>query len=67
WYYGGKEQAISSKRDIQRLLSTAMEDKFGSTPKVFNELINKDKPSSQAASGRAKLMKAMLAKSGCEN
>ncbi|AXB30833.1 hypothetical protein DSB67_04270 [Vibrio campbellii] len=67
WYYCGKEQAISSKRDIQRLLSTAMEDKFGSTPKVFNELINKDKPSSQAASGRAKLMKAMLAKSDCEN
>ncbi|NOI81309.1 hypothetical protein F0237_11605 [Vibrio tubiashii] len=63
WYYGGKSQNISSKRDIQRLLSTVMEKKFHSTPKVFNELINKDKPSSQAASGRAKLMKSMLASS----
>ncbi|MCZ4373817.1 hypothetical protein O4H50_18630 [Vibrio diazotrophicus] len=64
WYYQGKASRVSEKRDIQKLLSKVMEDKYSSTPIVFNELINKDKPSSQAASGRAKLMKAMLSRSG---
>jgi len=67
WYFQGKPQSIASKRDIQRLLSMVMEKKFHSTPRVFNELINKDKPSSQAASGRGKLMKAMLADSKLAN
>ncbi|EGQ7891837.1 hypothetical protein H8Q55_000394 [Vibrio parahaemolyticus] len=60
WYHDGKVKNVAAKRDMQRLLSDVMEQKYHSTPRVFNELINKDKPSSQAASGRSKLMKAML-------
>lgn len=60
WYFKGKTQRIENKRDIQQLLSRVMTEKYHSAPKVFNELINKDRPSSQAASGRSKLMKYML-------
>ncbi|MDW6003248.1 hypothetical protein [Vibrio mangrovi] len=60
WFYKGRKQPISSKRDIQQVLSKAFHEKYPYMPHVFNELINRDKPSSQAAAGRSKLMKAML-------
>ncbi|UXI00775.1 DUF6079 family protein [Photobacterium sp. TY1-4] len=67
WYSNGRKLSINSKRDVQRALSKALDTEFSATPLIFNELINKDKPSSQAASGRTKLMKAMLSASKLEN
>lgn len=60
WYRSGKRLSVTSRRDVQIRLSEALEEVFSETPKVFNELINREKPSSQAASGRNKLMKAMV-------
>ncbi|MDW6092164.1 hypothetical protein SBX64_06355 [Vibrio rhizosphaerae] len=67
WFYKGRKQSVCSKRDIQQMLSKAFHDKYPYTPHIFNELINRDKPSPQAAAGRGKLMKAMLNGQNAEN
>jgi hypothetical protein len=61
WYFAGKRLAVASKRELQERLSDVMASAFRLAPKVKNELINRDKPSSQANAARNKLLAAMLA------
>lgn len=60
WYWRGKRQPIDSRRDLQTLMSDTLNEVYSKAPIFHNELINRDKPSSQAAAGRNKLLFAML-------
>jgi hypothetical protein len=60
WFFRGKALAISHQRSLQCTLSSAMDEIYASTPLIHNELINRDRLSSQAAAARNKLMQAML-------
>ena len=60
WYWGGKKLSISDRRSLQAALSKVMDRIYPDSPKVRNELINRDRLSSQAAAARNKLFSAML-------
>lgn len=60
WYQGQNQQSINNKRDIQKLLSSALESIYHQTPIIKNELINRSNPSAQANAGRRKLLTALL-------
>lgn len=60
WWFAGARVAVRSKRELQELLSQAIEATFYRSPKLNNELINRDKPSATAIAARNKLLTAML-------
>ncbi len=60
WYWQGKPVQISSKKAFQNQLSSILNKLYRHMPIIKNELINRDKPSSQAAAGRNKLLEMML-------
>tara|TARA_B100001123_G_scaffold99773_1_gene115159 strand:- start:666 stop:3431 length:2766 start_codon:yes stop_codon:yes gene_type:complete len=61
WFWQKKEQPIDSSKSLQALLSTVIgRDYFTKSPKVANELINRDLISGQGQSARRKLIQAML-------
>jgi len=60
WFWKGKELEIQNKRQLQEQFSSVLEKVYCKTPVLFNELINKDKPSAQAVAARNKLLIAML-------
>ena len=60
WYWSGKKLSISDRRSLQAALSKVMDRIYPDSPKVRNELINRDRLSSQAAAARNKLFSAML-------
>lgn len=60
WYWEGADLKVSDKRALQRQLSRVLENVFSKSPAIHNELINREKPSSQAMAGRNKLFYAML-------
>lgn len=60
WFSNGKNLNISNKRILQEKLSEILEDVYCKSPVIHNELINRDRPSSQAVSARNKLLYAML-------
>lgn len=60
WRWLGRSYKILNKRILQELLTTILKEVYSETPHLHNELINRDKPSSSAMSGRRKLMLAML-------
>lgn len=59
WYWGSEHLSIPTKRSMQEALSMVLEKVFHASPVIRNELVNRDKPSSQAAAGRNKLLAAM--------
>ncbi len=65
WYHRKDEDSksrkftIFSKRDLQVKLSRVLDAVYCQTPIIFNELINRDKPSGQANAARRKLLYAM--------
>lgn len=61
WFYNGKNLKVFDKRSFQKKLSEVLKYVFYRSPTLHNELINRDKPSSQAMAGRNKLFYAMLA------
>ena len=61
WYWSGRRMAITDRRGLQRALSRVMDQLFDKTPIIRNELINRNRPSSQAAAARNKLFYHMLA------
>lgn len=61
WYWLGKTFVITNKRDLQNKLSSILDAVYEFTPIIKNELINRTKPSSQAAGGRNRLLQAMVA------
>jgi hypothetical protein len=60
WYWQQKPLNINSKRDFQSCLSDVLGKLYYKMPIIKNELINRDKPSSQASAGRNKLLEMML-------
>lgn len=61
WFWKGKKTPVQDKRSLQKQLSKVLRSVYKKTPSLYNELINRDKPSSQAMAGRNKLFYAMLA------
>jgi len=59
WYHNAEKLEISNKRAMQHMLSSVLESVYNKTPSIFNELVNRDKPSAQANAGRNKLLYAM--------
>jgi len=60
WFYRAKRLEITNKRGLQEELSSVLKKVYKLSPKIFNELINRDKPSSQANAAKNKLVMAML-------
>lgn len=60
WFHVDSPLNIRSKRDLQQSLSTVMDSIYPYAPRIYNELINRDRPSSQANAARNKLLCAML-------
>jgi hypothetical protein len=67
YFWQGKKLEIESTRELQNKLSKILDSIYTKGPKVFNELINRDALSSQGASARVKLLKAMLEAKPIEN
>jgi len=64
WYYKGRLLSVCSVSDLRRELSRITEEVFRDTPRVFNELINRDKPSGTIINSRKKLLMGMLERHG---
>ena len=60
WYHQGSSLSVTNKRSLQEMLSAVLSKVYFKTPVIFNELINRDKPSAQANAARNKLLDAML-------
>lgn len=61
WHFGGEFRRIASRRMLQSELSQwVMDHCFPHTPIIRNELINRERPSTAASTGRKKLLAAML-------
>ena len=61
WYWRNERLEIADRRTLQHALSDVMERVYAETPLIRNELINRDRLSSQAAAARNKLFQHMLA------
>ena len=59
WYWHHKKIEVTSKRYLQKVLSEVLEEVYYSTPIIKNELINRNKTSSQANAARNKLIAAL--------
>ena len=64
WYHNNIDISVASKRGLQEELSSLLEIVYEKAPRLHNELINRDRPSSQAVSARNKLLSAMLSCEG---
>ncbi|QQZ28836.1 hypothetical protein HMY34_08770 [Thiothrix subterranea] len=60
WFWQKKPLPIASKQAFQSTLSDVLGKLYCYMPEIKNELINRDKPSSQAAAGRNRLLEMML-------
>ena len=60
WYWEGKQLRVRDRRALQTALSKVMDCIYPDSPTVRNELINRDRLSSQAAAARNKLFSYML-------
>ena len=60
WFFNGKRQVISSRKDFNKLLSTVCESVYNKTPIIRNELFNKQKISSAISLARVNLLDAMI-------
>ncbi|MDE0190706.1 MAG: hypothetical protein OXQ90_05060 [Gammaproteobacteria bacterium] len=60
WYWRGEHLDVPDERAFQRMLSDVMDRIYDQTPAVSNELINRERLSSQAAAARNKLFQHML-------
>ncbi|MCY3641763.1 MAG: hypothetical protein OXH37_12185, partial [Gammaproteobacteria bacterium] len=61
WHWRGGLLASTDRRTLQRALSDVMDCIYADAPIIHNELINRDRLSSQAAAARNKLFQHMLA------
>ena len=60
WYWRGNKLPVNNRRALQQQLSLVMETVYQDEPSIYNELINRDRLSSQAAMARNKLFQRML-------
>ena len=64
WIRGGEVFRIEGRRGLQRTLSDLSDEVFSEAPEVWNELLNRRRPSSSAVRGQKLLIKAMLERAG---
>ena len=64
WTFEGRRIPVSNRREFQTRLSEVLEKIYHKSPIIHNELINRDKPSSQATGARNRLMSLLLTDSG---
>lgn len=67
WFCRGTELKAQSPRDLRNALSRTMGEVFKLTPKINNEMIVRNKPSSPVVNARKKLLFAIIEHSGKEN
>ena len=60
WWFGARRVPIASRRQFQSQLSAVLEKIYPYSPEIHNELINRDKLSSQAAAARNRLLSLLL-------
>ncbi len=60
WFYRGEKLILTSRRDLNDLLSRACDEVYWATPTWRNELINRRSLSSSAAAARRNLIEAMF-------
>ncbi len=60
WFHDGESLPVSGKRDFQNMLSGVLKRVYSKAPVLHNELINRDRPSSQAIAARNRLLEAMM-------
>lgn len=60
WWNTNKKLAITNKRSLQVALSQVLRAVYNKSPIIKNEMMNRNKPSSQATAARNKLLFAML-------
>ena len=60
WYWRNERLEIADRRTLQHALSDVMDRVYAETPLIRNEMINRDRLSSQAAAARNKLFQHML-------
>ncbi len=60
WFLGSRRLDVNDRRDLQRELSALMDCVYAHGPRVRNELVNRNRLSSQAAAARNKLFRHML-------
>lgn len=60
WYWRNERLQVPSQRALQRTLSDVMDRIYDKTPIILNELVNRERLSSQAAAARNKLFQQML-------
>lgn len=67
WYWGQSNIAIDSKRQLQEKLSDILDRIYNRSPRINNEIINRNKLSGSGTSARRKLLLAMIENSHLEN
>nr|MEC4581753.1 hypothetical protein [Candidatus Parabeggiatoa sp.] len=67
WYWQNQPLSIVNKRHLQVELSGIISQIYPKTPIIKNELINREKPSSSANTGRNRLLNGMLNQSALED
>ncbi len=67
WHFGTGKLPVTSRRHFQSQLSSVLEEMYPKTPVIHNELINRDRLSSQAAAARNKLLSLLLTDAGKED
>ncbi|MBT3447926.1 MAG: hypothetical protein HN445_00890 [Bacteroidetes Order II. Incertae sedis bacterium] len=60
WLLGGELISVCSPRDLQNHLSKLFDKLYCSSPRIWNELLNRKKPSASAVSATKLLLKAMV-------
>ena len=60
WIYRGEKFRLQNERSLQEKLSQICDKVFPDTPKIWNELLNRRKPSASAIQGLKRLLIAML-------
>jgi hypothetical protein len=67
WYYSGQEIKSKNGFTLSSIASKLVEECYYQTPRVYNELINRESISSNVVKARRDLMYKMLSSSGIEN
>ena len=67
WYWKHEKKNISDKRHLQSILSDILENIYSKSPVIKNELVNRNKTSSQANAARNKLISLLASNSDKED
>lgn len=64
WYVRGTKIERLTQRDLSELASELANSRYKKTPKLLNELLNREVPSSNAVSAQKALLRAMVSNEG---